>query len=78
MPYSSKSFGFNKLRTPDKKKAIIQARIEARTERWICYVDVIERRLMNAKEAEEHKMDSNEYSITGMIKVSPNGGVIEL
>lgn len=78
MPYSSSSFRFNKLNTKDKKKAIIQARISARTERWITYVDVVERRLLNAREAEELKMDSIEYAIVGRFEIKPNGTVTEL
>ena len=78
MPYTTSSFRFNKLNTKEKKKAIIQARIEARTERWITYVDIVERRLLNAKEAEELKMDSIEYAIVGRIEIKPNGTITEL
>jgi len=78
MPYSSSSFRFDKLNTKDRKKAIIQARIEARQERWICFVDIVERRLLNAKESDELKMDSIEYAIVGRIEVKPNGTVTEL
>ena len=62
----------------DKGKVLTAARIEARREHMICYVDIMVKVVLNATEADEQKKDSVEYYLDGRLKVTPQGNVSEL
>ena len=78
MPYPIKFYRFGDLKSKDKGKVLTMARIEARRERYICYVDVMVQRVLNLKEADEQKKDSIEYFLDSRIQVTPKGIVTEL
>ncbi len=78
MPYITKTFRFESFVTTELKRALVRARIDARSNNWVCYIDVVEERTMNSKEADSRKCNTDEYAIVGRIKVMPNGNHQEL
>lgn len=78
MAYTVTAYRFQSREFSELKPAMIQARINARENNWVCFIDITEAKTLNQKEREIKKQTNDEYAIVGQIKVMPNGSHKEL